>query len=52
MAITGCVVAMIMLFGGFIVVAENGFELWRFESMIGSVLQSAFRYGGIIGLIA
>jgi predicted small integral membrane protein len=52
MALTGCAVAIIMLFGGFIVVAESWFELWRSESMIGPVLQSAFRYGGMIGLIA
>ena len=51
-ALTGCAVAMIMLFGGFIVIAEGWFELWRSESMIGPVLQSAFRYGGMITLIA
>ena len=51
-ALTGCAVAIIMLFGGFIVIAESWFELWRSESMIGPVLQSAFRYGDMIGLIA
>lgn len=50
-ALTGCAVAMIMLFGGFVVIAESWFELWRSESMIGPVLQSAFRYGGMITLI-
>lgn len=50
-ALTGCAVAMIMLFGGFVVIAESWFELWRSESMLGSVLQSAFRYGGMITLI-
>ncbi len=50
-ALTGCAVAMIMLFGGFIVVAESWFELWRSESMLGPVLQSAFRYGAMITLI-
>ncbi|MFT5677467.1 MAG: putative small integral membrane protein [Paraglaciecola sp.] len=51
-ALSGCAVAIVMLFGGFIVIAESWFELWRSESMIGPVLQSAFRYGGMIGLIA
>ncbi|GAC21150.1 DUF2165 family protein [Paraglaciecola arctica] len=41
-----------MLFGGFIIIAESWFELWRSESMLGPVLQSAFRYGGFIGFIA
>jgi len=52
MALAGCGVALIMLFGGFIVIAESWFELWRSESMLGPVLQSSFRYGGMIGLIA
>ena len=51
-ALTGCAVAMIMLFGGFIVIAESWFELWRSESMLGPVLQSSFRYGGMIALVA
>jgi predicted small integral membrane protein len=50
-ALTGCAVAIIMLFGGFVVIAESWFELWRSESMLGPVLQSAFRYGGMIALI-
>lgn len=50
-ALTGCAVAMIMLFGGFVVIAESWFELWRSESMLGPVLQSAFRYGAMITLI-
>ena len=50
-ALTGCAVAMIMLFGGFIVIAESWFELWRSETMLGPVLQSAFRYGAMITLI-
>ncbi|GAA0852820.1 DUF2165 family protein [Aliiglaciecola litoralis] len=51
-ALTGCGVAITMLFLGFIVVAESWFELWRSQAMIGPVLQSAFRYGGMIGVIA
>lgn len=50
-ALTGCAIAMIMLFGGFVVIAESWFELWRSESMLGPVLQSAFRYGAMITLI-
>jgi predicted small integral membrane protein len=51
-ALTGCAVAIIMLFGGFIVIAESWFELWRSEAMLAPVLGSAFRYGGMISLIA
>lgn len=51
-ALTGCAIAVIMLFGGFIVIAEGWFELWRSDSMRGPVLDSAFRYGGMIALIA
>ncbi|TDR18455.1 DUF2165 family protein [Marinicella litoralis] len=52
MALTGCGIAVIMLFGGFIVVAESWFELWRSETMRGPVLQSAFRYGAMIAIIS
>ena len=51
-ALAGCAVAIIMLFGGFVVVAESWFELWRSDALRGPVLDSAFRYGGMIGLIA
>jgi predicted small integral membrane protein len=51
-ALAGCGVAMIMLFGGFIVIAESWFELWRSDAMRGPVLESAFRYAGMITLIA
>jgi predicted small integral membrane protein len=40
-----------MLFGGFIVVAEGWFELWRSAAMRAEVLDAAFRYGGMIALI-
>jgi predicted small integral membrane protein len=36
-ALTGCAVAVIMLFGGFIVIAQGWFELWRSESLRGQV---------------
>ena len=50
-ALAGCAVAVFMLFGGFIVIAETFFELWRSDAMRGPVLDSAFRYAGLIGLI-
>ena len=52
MALVGCAVAVIMLFGGFIVIAEGWFELWRSDLMRGPVLETAFRYAGMITLIA
>jgi len=52
LALTGCAVAMFMLFGGFIVVAESWFEMWRSDVLRDASLQSAFRYGGMIALIA
>jgi predicted small integral membrane protein len=50
-ALAGCGIAVIMLFGGFIVIAESWFELWRSEAM-GAVLSAAHRYGSMIALIA
>ena len=52
LALVGCAVALTMLFGGFIVIAETWFELWRSDAMRGPVLDSAFRYAGTIALIA
>jgi len=51
-ALAGCAVAMILLFGGWIVIAETWFELWRSDALRDIALQSAFRYGGMITLIA
>ncbi len=50
-ALAGCGIAVIMLFGGFIVIAESWFELWRSESL-GMVLSAAVRYASMITLIA
>ncbi|EAQ98145.1 DUF2165 family protein [Congregibacter litoralis] len=47
----GCGIAVIMLFGGFIGIAENFFELWRSPDIGGSVLSGAYRYGGVMALI-
>jgi predicted small integral membrane protein len=52
LALAGCAVAIFMLFTGFIVIAESWFELWRSDALRGPVLDSAFRYGGMISLIA
>jgi len=51
-ALTGCAVMIFMLFSGWIVIAETWFELWRSDVMREPVLGSAFRYGGMIALIA
>jgi len=50
-ALAGCGIAVIMLFGGFIVIAESWYELWRSEAMSG-VLSAAVRYGSMIALVA
>lgn len=50
-ALAGFGIAMFMLFGGFIVIAESFFELWRSE-VLSNVLLAAFRYAGLIALIA
>lgn len=52
MALTGCGVAMFLLFFGWIVIAETWFELWRSDALRDAALQSAFRYSGMIMLIA
>lgn len=51
-ALAGCGIAVIMLFGGFIVIAESWFELWRSETLMRTALSDAFRYAGMIALIA
>jgi len=50
-ALAGCGIAVIMLFGGFIVIAESWFELWRSETLLRTALTDAFRYAGMIALI-
>jgi len=51
-ALAGCAVGAIMLFGGFLVIAESWFELWRTDGLIRFALLDAFRYGGMLMLIA
>jgi predicted small integral membrane protein len=51
-ALSGCAVAIILLFVGWIVIAAVWFELWRSPTLGRSALDTAFRYGGFIALIA
>jgi predicted small integral membrane protein len=51
-ALTGCAVGAIMLFGGFLVIGESWFELWRTDSPYRLALTDAFRYAGLLMLIA
>lgn len=51
-ALAGCGIAVFLLFTGWIVIAETWFELWRSDMMRDLALQSAFRYGALIGVIA
>ncbi len=51
-ALAGCAVGAIMLFGGFLVIAESWFELWRADGLIRYALTDAFRYGGLLMFIA
>jgi predicted small integral membrane protein len=52
LALAGCGVALFMLFTGWIVVAETWYELWRSPVMLDLALNSAFRYCGMIGVMA
>ncbi|MBL0769892.1 DUF2165 domain-containing protein [Sphingopyxis sp. DHUNG17] len=52
LALAGCGVAVLMLFAGWIVIAETWFELWRSEAMREAALDAALRYGAFIGIIA
>ncbi len=51
-ALAGCAVAVLLLFAGWIVIAESWFEMWRSEMWRGAALDTAFRYAGFIALIA
>ena len=52
LALAGCGILAIMLFGGFTVIAETWFELWRSDVMRVPVLDTVYRYLGSILLIA
>jgi|LWDU01.1.fsa_nt_gi predicted small integral membrane protein len=51
LALLGCCISMVMLYGGFMIVAENYFLLWKTE--VGAVaLPQAFRYLASIAVLA
>ena len=52
LALTGCAVAVLCLFTGWIVIGEGWFEFWRSDAMREAAGETAFRYGGFIALIA
>ena len=51
-ALAGCGIALLMLFAGWIVIADTWFQGWRSETLRDSALGTAFRYAGFVGLIA
>ena len=52
LALTGCAVAVLCLFSGWIVIGEGWFVFWRSDTMREAAGGTAFRYGGFIALIA
>jgi len=52
LALTGCAIAVLGLFGGWIVIGEGWYEFWRSDAMREAAGGAAFRYGGFIALIA
>lgn len=52
LALAGCAVAVLSLFGGWVVVGEGWFEFWRSDALREAAGNAAFRYGGFIALIA
>lgn len=52
LALAGCGIALLMLFAGWIVIADTWFQGWRSETLRDSALGTAFRYAGFVGLIA
>jgi predicted small integral membrane protein len=51
LVLSGCAVAMFMLFVGFSVIGEGWFELWRSDALREQAGEPAFRYGAMIALI-
>lgn len=51
-ALVGCAVGIVMLYGGFMIIAESWFELWRDVGPIRMALSDAFRYAVMIALVA
>ena len=51
-ALAGCGIAVLSLFGGWVVIGEGWFEFWRSDALREAAGGTAFRYGGFISLIA
>lgn len=51
-ALVGCTVGIVMLYGGFMIIAESWFELWRDIGPIRMALTDAFRYAAMIAFVA
>jgi predicted small integral membrane protein len=51
LALAGCGIAVLGLFGGWIVIGEGWFELWRSPTLGHEASTAAFLYGGFIALI-
>lgn len=52
LALSGCAAAILMLFVGFAIIGEGWFELWRSDALREQAGAPAFRYAGMIALIA
>ena len=52
LALSGGAIAILLLFGGFVVIAEGWFQMWRSSIMVSTVSSTAFRYGAMITLIS
>lgn len=52
LALAGCGIALLMLFAGWIIIADTWFQGWRSETLRNSALGTAFRYAGFVGLIS
>ena len=52
LVLSGCAVAILMLFVGFAIIGEGWFEFWRSEELRETAGAPAFRYSATIALIA
>lgn len=52
LGLAGCGVILLMLFAGWIVIADTWFQGWRSETLQNGALNTALRYAGFVGLIA
>ena len=50
--LTGCAIIVFMLFTGFLTIGEGWFEMWRSDALREQSAEAAFRFGGMIALIA